>query len=522
MALPPEDMIDAGEAARERRAQLAKEAAAKAAATPAATPQTPQQALAAMEKVLAELQAQTAASKQTSQNKSVEIATIKLETAIDNGDKTAAINAAREIANIQGGSATDKAAAALAAIQAASPKPTLNNANLKRGDFIKWVGGVNGSWQIIKGTGTAVDGGTGDSTSAQNPPTGKKETKREYLGKGASRVLRIYYDDNSFQDFAAPEVATGDTGGPGGLTQDDLNAAINKALASQAAQFQAQQQAALQASRMKAKDKLTAMLAAWKLEGLASWIDSQVMADVSEEMILIGLYDRPEYQKRFPGMETLRKGGRVISEDEYIRIENAMIQTARFFDLPKGFYDGPEDFGALIGKNVSAKEYQDRLQIGQDLARTLNPEVKQQLIDFYGVGEGDLTAYVLDPERALTLIQKQAKAAMFVGFGRGAGFALRDIKAQQAEAIVGTEPYAKLTEAQLKQAVNQAGILRTNQQRLSQIEGMQYNEQEALSAVIEASPEALLASQQRALREISRFSQRGGITGASLRDITAI
>lgn len=448
-----------------------------------------QNTLASLEALQKQLQSDIAASKQRSQAKSVEIPTIALEQAVATGDKTAAVNAAKAVAEAQGGNASARAANAINAIQTATPQPTLSAAQQARGDQIKWVGGVNGSWQVIKGTGgtTAAGGGT-DFTSILTALS-------RGLGGGG-----------------------GNTGG--GLTADQLNAA----LAAQQAQFNAltQQQAAnaeaeRRANRIKAKDKLTAMLSAWNLQGLASWIDKQIMDDVSEEMIFINLYEQKEYQQRFPGMQALRKAGRAISEDEYIRIENQMIQTARFFDLPKGFYDSPDDFGKLIGNQVSAKEYQDRLQVGQDLARSLNPSVKQQLIDFYGVGEGDLTAFVLDSDRALPLIQKQAKAAMFVGLGRAAGFTLEGMGARQAEAIAGTESYAKLTEAQLKQSLNQAGLLRREQQRLSQIEGMTYNEQEALDAVIESNPQALLASQQRAQREVARFGARSGLTGASLR-----
>jgi hypothetical protein len=312
-----------------------------------------------------------------------------------------------------------------------------------------------------------------------------------------------------------------------GLQADQVQKMISDALAAQQAKFDAatkqaaadkaaEAKAAKVASQIKAKDKLTAMLAPYKLEGLASYIDAEILKDTSEEMILLGMYDQPSYKTRFPGMEGLRKVGRTISEDEYTRIENAMIQTARFFDLPKGFYDNPEDFGNLIAKQVSAKEYQDRLQVGQDLARTLNSSIKQQLVDLYAIGEGDLTAYVLDPEKALSLIQKQAKAATFVGLSRAAGFRMPDITAATAENIVGTEPYAKLTEAQMQAKIGQAGELRKEQQRLSQIEGTTYNEQEALSAVIEGSPEAILASQQRAQREVSRFRARSGVTATSL------
>jgi len=309
-----------------------------------------------------------------------------------------------------------------------------------------------------------------------------------------------------------------------GLTQADVDAAVAKAVAgataandAMIAKMKAEQEAAKFATKQKASDKLTALFSAYGLQSLAPFINTRIMADVSEEMLLLELYDRPEYQQRFPGMASLRKKSRTITEKEYMDIEKAMTQTARFFDLPKGFYDGPEDFGKLIGNEVSAKEFQDRLQVGQDLSRTLNPSVKQQLIDFYGVGEGDLTAFVLDADKALPLIQKQAKAAQFVGIGRAAGFELRGITSGQAENIAGTESYAKLSERELAQALGQAGQLRRTQKRLAGIEGQDYSEQEALSAVVEGSPQALLASQQRAQREGARFGARGGVTGTSLR-----
>ena len=331
-------------------------------------------------------------------------------------------------------------------------------------------------------------------------------------------------DGTGSTDGAGSTGNTGSTGFTGstsgaGLTQADVDAAIAKALA---AQQKAEADAAKLAVKVKAKDKLTTLLAGYGLGDLAGFIDRRIMADVSEEQVMLELYDQPEYQKRFPGMANLRKRGRTITEAEYMKNENAFVQTARFFDLPKGFYDSPDDFGKLLGNEVSPKEFQDRLQVGQDLARTLNPAVKSQLIEFYGVGEGDLTAFVLDADRALPLIQKQAKAAQFVGIGRAAGFTLGGITAQQAENIAGTESYAKLSEAELAKALGSAGQLRANQQRLARLEGTAYNEQEALSAVIEGSPEALLASQQRAQREAARFSTRGGISGSSLRSTTTI
>ena len=359
---------------------------------------------------------------------------------------------------------------------------------------------------------SAISTSKGSAGQIETPPkTGLKPGYEWYASKQIGGGVE--WKQRRISGFTTPVVSGGSNGGSSGGTAVKSGSDSDKLLA----QMKADQEATKLATKQKASDKLTAIFAAYGLESLASFINTRIMADVSEEMLLLELYDQPEYQKRFPGMKALRAKGKAITEKEYSADEKAMMQTARFFDLPKGFYDGPEDFGALIGNLVSPKEYQDRLQIGQDLSRTLNPSVKQQLIDFYGIGEGDLTAFVLDADKALPLIQKQAKAAQFVGIGRAAGFELRGITSGQAENIAGTESYAKLSERELAQALGQAGQLRKTQKRLAGIEGQDYSEQEALSAVIEGSPQALLASQQRAQREGARFGARGGVTGTSLR-----
>ena len=387
--------------------------------------------------------------------------------------------------------------------------------------YYGWIGGAtSGQWKLYE--------------IAENDPKAVSAAQRSTAGKtqatfssavGANTVVGASTSKKTVSTSASTTIAgDGSSKSTGGLTQADIDAAVAKAVAgataandAMIAKMKAEADAAKFATKQKASDKLTALFSAYGLESLAPFINTRIMADVSEEMLLLELYDQPEYQKRFPGMKALRAKGKAITEKEYSADEKAMMQTARFFDLPKGFYDGPEDFGALIGNLVSPKEFQDRLQIGQDLSRTLNPSVKQQLIDFYGVGEGDLTAFVLDADKALPLIQKQAKAAMFVGIGRAAGFELRGITSGQAENIAGTESYAKLSERELAQALGQAGQLRRTQKRLAGIEGQDYSEQEALSAVVEGSPQALLASQQRAQREGARFGARGGVTGTSLR-----
>jgi len=288
------------------------------------------------------------------------------------------------------------------------------------------------------------------------------------------------------------------------------------------AQQKADAAAAKFATKTKASDRLKSMFDAVGLASLAPFINKRIMEDASEEAVLLELYDQPEYQARFPGMKALRSKGKTITEAEYIKDEKAFAQTARFFDVPVGFYDTPDDFGKLIGNLVAPKEFQDRLQIGQDLARAMSPGLRTQLQELYNIGEGGITAYVLDSDRALPLLQKQAKAAQFVGFGREKGFKLEGITAAEAEQIAGTEAYSKLSAQQMQTSLAQAARLRETQSRLTGIEGEVYDEGEALKAVIEGSPEALLASQQRAQREGARFGGGAGVTGSSLRSTPGI
>jgi hypothetical protein len=159
---------------------------------------------------LAALQTSVAESKAQVQTKNVEIPTIALEQAVNTGNANAIVDAAKAVAKAQGGSATTQASNAIEAVQNVTPKPTLNPAEIARGDTVKWVGGVSGSWQVIRGTNVVSSGGGG-----------KKETRREFLGAGASRVLRVYYDDGSFQDFPSP-----DTSGNGNNDGDGSDSSI--------------------------------------------------------------------------------------------------------------------------------------------------------------------------------------------------------------------------------------------------------------------------------------------------------
>jgi hypothetical protein len=310
----------------------------------------------------------------------------------------------------------------------------------------------------------------------------------------------------------------GATGFSGGFTQADIDKAF-KAGEAKATTTDAENKLAV---KVKASDKLTNLFKAQGIDDAAftKFITDSIMNDVSEAQTLIEIYDQPAYKLRFPGMDSLRKKNRTIDEKTYIGLENQIVQTLKFFDLPAGFYDSRATLGKMIGNEVSPKEVQDRAQMAQDLARAADPNVRKSLMDFYKVGEGGITAYFLNSDAALPLLEKSAKAASIAGIGKTYGF--NEFGMAEAELLGVKDTYAKLSQSDMTKAFGQAAQLAATQSRLAYLEKGKYSDREALAATIEGDQQAILASEKRAQREQARFGGSSGLSSSSLKTATNI
>ncbi|HET6917609.1 MAG TPA: hypothetical protein VFH56_16100, partial [Acidimicrobiales bacterium] len=180
-------------------------------------------------------------------------------------------------------------------------------------------------------------------------------------------------------------------------------------------------------------DSLTALFHTYGLDSLAPKIAQYINAGMSESAIVASLRETPEYKQRFPGMEALKKQGyNAISEAQYLQLEDSYHQALQGAGLPKGFYDSPQDFVGFISNGVDPAELKQRADKAVDLANQVDPTQRQLLSQMYGVGRGDIAAYLLDPKKAMPLLQKQlstvgvASAAEHAGihtdFGNAAHF----------------------------------------------------------------------------------------------------
>src|SRR5690606_21662293 len=102
-----------------------------------------------------------------------------------------------------------------------------------------------------------------------------------------------------------------------------------------------------------------------------------------------------------------------------------------------------EDFAGFIGNNLSVQELAERANAATELARQVDPTQRDLLRSMYGIGEGDIAAAFLDPDRALPLIQRQVtsvqmgSAARAAGVGFDAGDASRFERLQDAGVTAG-------------------------------------------------------------------------------------
>lgn len=133
----------------------------------------------------------------------------------------------------------------------------------------------------------------------------------------------------------------------------------------------------------------------------------------------------PEYAKRFAGNVARQKAGLdMLSEGAYLDMEKGYRSALRQAGLPEGFYDDPSDFSDFIANDVSAAELSRRADMASQVVNSKDSNLLATFKDYYGLSKGDLTAWVLDPDRALPGLERKFQAASIGAEADRAGFDL--------------------------------------------------------------------------------------------------
>jgi len=194
---------------------------------------------------------------------------------------------------------------------------------------------------------------------------------------------------------------------------------------------------------MAARDDALDILREFGLESLIGNIDVAIQDDPTQfsgpfarQAIWRTVRDTQQYKTRFRGLE-LRKQKNLpptINEDQYLQIEDEFRNALRANGMPRGFYDSQDDFANFIGNDVRADELNTRLQQGYRAVTETEPGTKEELKRLYGLQDGDIAAFLIDPTRfQQTEAVRKAEAARRANAAREQGMQLT---AAQAEELV--------------------------------------------------------------------------------------
>jgi hypothetical protein len=167
------------------------------------------------------------------------------------------------------------------------------------------------------------------------------------------------------------------------------------------------------------KDSDTALLSTIQ----TAWRKKIIMPGDGPDQIGIALRDDPTFQARFPANQTLKAQGKPqYSVNEYLRLERDFKSKLQEAGMPLGFYDDPTDFQKFIEQDVSPDEVYARAQLGYQAVRQAPPQVVEEFQRLYGVSEGELAAYFIDPQRMRPTFdryeaERQARSARIAAEG---------------------------------------------------------------------------------------------------------
>jgi hypothetical protein len=208
--------------------------------------------------------------------------------------------------------------------------------------------------------------------------------------------------------------------------------------------------------------------------------DRRLTKSSSLDDIGVQLRDSESFKRRFAGNEKLRAAKKpVYSVSEYLQLESQYRSNLLAAGMPADFYSSQEDIANFIGNQNSPDEIKARVEQGFAAVKNADPKVVAELKTLYGLDDGTLAAFFLDPVRTKDQVLRAARAAEVASQARQqAGISLGSAAAEllvqqgvtQEEARTGFAQVSQLQELtrplQGEQALTQeelvAGSLGTN------------------------------------------------------------
>jgi hypothetical protein len=243
------------------------------------------------------------------------------------------------------------------------------------------------------------------------------------------------------------------------------------------------------------------------------WTGKRITEDTGINDIGIALRDSQAFKDRFPANEALRAAGKPqFSVIEYLKEEAAYKSALQGAGMPADFYDKPSDFQNFIINDVSPDEVEARARLGYQAVRQADPQVVAEFKRLYGVSEGELAAYFIDPQRMRPTFdryeaERQARSAQIAAAGtQQAGMT---IEREQAEALARSGVTAEQAQAGFTALGDTQELFQAAQQGEQQI-----TQAEQIGGVFNTNAEARRAIAQRRRSRQAQFEAGGSFAGS--------
>ena len=255
----------------------------------------------------------------------------------------------------------------------------------------------------------------------------------------------------------------------------------------------------------------------------------------TDAQILSSVYASDAYKTRFAANEVIRKrladgkglpGDRLLTPKEYITAEAGYKEILQEAGLPAEFYDSPDDLNNIIASSVSVSEFTSRVNMAKDALQNADQNVIKALKDYYDLDRSQLTAYLLDPEKAMASItgklkyktpeETVTKAKEMYTAAQVGGAALR---AGQTATAGFAEEITKAGKAgQAEEAFQTASGQAQDYRRLLSLAGETANNEDLVREQLSLSGGAGVAEKKKRLAsaERARFAQKSAVDTTSL------
>jgi len=258
------------------------------------------------------------------------------------------------------------------------------------------------------------------------------------------------------------------------------------------------------------------VFASYGLSELATEIEGYMREGIGTSQATLKLKQSQAYKDRFYGNELRLAAGRnVVNEAEYLDLENSYSETLKAYGLQDYFGIGvtpverknrQKAIASVIGNDISAVEFKDRVSTAIDRVKMADPATKNAFQQFYGIGEAELAKYFLDPTKTLVTLKEKATAAEIGGAAIGQGLAATATSAEDLARFGVNREQAQAGYAQIGEELPTAGSLG----RIYSESGVTYNQADAESATFKGLASAKRKKEQLKQLEEAQFSGSSG------------